>query len=305
MQALRQSMVVTTLGTVLTKLNCAWMEKYLSRAAARTRSLLNQAVDAVIARNASSDSNKSLLQSLLQATSVAAAATVNSKVSTSSTLPIPRLTQAELRDEVKTFIIAGHETTSTWCYWALYALAKHRDVHEKVYQDICQHVPSSSSSSMLTSDQVAQMDFVVAFLYEVLRLYAPVGVITRVTTRSEQWHGHCMVPAHTRLLIPIHLLHRHADYWTRPDDFIPKRWLDRDECAARHRFCFLPFSAGGRNCIGQRFAEMEATVIVANIVRAFDIQLAPSMKDADMSLTNFLTTKAKDPIVIRIASRAH
>lgn len=94
------------------------------------------------------------------------------------------------------------------------------------------------------------------------------------------------------------MLQRHPDHWKDPETFWPERWLDKEATAQRHCFVHNPFSGGGRNCIGQRFAQIEAKLIIANLVKAFDIRLAPCMADQEMSFSLFLTMKSKTPIKI-------
>jgi cytochrome P450 len=303
-KALQTSLKLTFTTLMLSALNMSRFEKYISKTTARTRTLLNQAVDNVIqkARNKSgkSDSsensirNKSLLQLLFEAS--------DEQSSDGSGIGRTKLSNIELRDETKTFIVAGHETTSTWCYWAMYALAKYPEVQQKLYSDIRQHSSSSSVQTPLSVDEVDSMEYLSAFLNEVLRLYSPVGLIFRFTTQEESWRGY-VIPRKTRVILPIHLLHRHPDYWSNPDDFIPERWLNKEECNARHKFCFIPFSAGGRNCVGQRFAEMEARLIVANICQNFQIHLAPCMQDKEITFTNFISMKSKPLVAIQVQKR--
>lgn len=258
--------------------------------------LLNQAVDSIIRearQKAIADSSKTTFKpSLLQLLFDAKDAQPGTGRKT--------LNDSELRDEIKTFLVAGHETTSTWCYWALYTLAKYPDVQQKVYDDIVKHAPDSSGQIDLES--VEKMAYFSAFLSEVLRLYTPVGFVVRYTTQQEKWKGFT-IPSNIRLVIPFHLLHRHPDHWSNPLDFTPERWLNNEETDARHKFCFLPFSAGGRNCIGQRFAQMEANLILANIIRAFSIQLAPSLRDKEVEFTAFGTMKGKPAVKICIKAR--
>jgi cytochrome P450 family 4 len=303
-QSMHASMKLTFMNLLLSILNLSWLEHYINPKEARTRKLLNDAVDAVVSKarqetimtNVDADSNtktpapivyhtKSLLQLLFDAT---------------TDENTTKLSNIELRDEVKTFIIAGHETTSTWCYWALYALAKYPDVQQKVYNNIVQH--SSTETTHISIDEIDNMDYLGVFMTEVLRLYSPVGLVFRFTTREEVWHGY-KIPCNTRVILPIHLLNRHPDHFTKPEEFIPERWFDKEECTNRHKFCFIPFSAGGRNCVGQRFAEMEAKLIIAKICRAFTVRLAPSMEGKEISFNNFISMKSKPRIQIEVQQR--
>lgn len=312
--ALMGSLHPGPIGIVLAILKVPWMIKYVSRRARRVRKAMNDAVDDVIVQarknkaqtnnTASNNSNNNISCTNMQQSSLLQLLFDAKDAESRSSL-----TDLELRDEVKTFIAAGHETTSTWCYWALYALAKFPDVQERVYQDIHKHARGDSGGNHATEQQqpldlesIEKMEYLNAFLNEVLRLYPPVGMIVRYTSQPEVFKGYT-IPAKTRMLIPIHLLHRHPDHWKQPTEFRPERWLEAKECASRHRFCFLPFSAGGRNCVGQRFAQMEVKLILAPIVQAFTIQLAPSIRDKDITFTSFATMKARPGIKICVKAR--
>ena len=213
-----------------------------------------------------------------------------------------RLTRSELRDEIKTFLMAGHDTTSTWLYWSLFALAKNPIIQERLYKDVMLHAKKDNSEP-IGLEQTERMEYLQAFLQEVLRLYPPAGILFRYNSYPEEFAGHKM-PVNTRWVVPIHLLHRHPHYWDDPDTFRPERWINVSAAEQeRRKFAFLPFSAGARNCIGQRFATLEAPLILAPLVRAFEISVAPSQKDTDHTFTAFGTMKAKPDLRIVVQSR--
>ena len=314
LQAMHASMKLTLLNLMLSFMKLSWLEHYFNPKEARTRKLLNDAVDAVVS-NARQDAIVTKGDSIATAITSGTAKTTGTSSpctthQTKSLLQLLfdattddhtlKLSNIELRDEVKTFILAGHETTSTWCYWALYALAKYPDVQQKVLDDILQH--SSTTSNHITIDDVDNMEYLGVFMNEVLRLYSPVGLVFRFTTRNEVWHGYT-IPSGTRIILPIHLLNRHPDHFTKPEEFIPERWFDKEECNKRHKFCFIPFSAGGRNCVGQRFAEMEAKLIIAKICRTFHVRLAPCMDGKEITFNNFISMKSKPRIHIQVQPR--
>ena len=216
------------------------------------------------------------------------------------------LTDEELRDEIKTMILAGHETTSTWCHWALYALSKWPDVQEKLYQEVTKVAPTSTDR--ITIEDVEKMDYLNAFLNETLRLFPPVGMLIRQNQYNERIAGH-EIPPETMLVIPIHLIHRHPKYWKQPDEFVPERWLNDEKVSKggggleTFRFTFLPFGAGGHACIGYRFAQLEAKLIMANIVRSLRVEIAPSQRDVEHTFTTIVTMKSKPPLKIVVKSR--
>ncbi|KAL7523830.1 hypothetical protein ACHAXR_000351 [Thalassiosira sp. AJA248-18] len=147
------------------------------------------------------------------------------------------------------------------------------------------------------------MQYFLAFLQETLRLYSPAGMVFRYTNSDETWNG-SLIPKKTRIVIPIFLLHRHPDYWADPDKFLPERWLQSNgPKAQKHHFSFIPFSAGGRNCIGEKFARFEAQLILANLIQNFDVKLAPSMRDQKLEFRSSLTIKSKPRVKIVVKQR--
>jgi cytochrome P450 len=202
------------------------------------------------------------------------------------------LTDVELRDEVKTFIVAGHETTSTWIYWALFALCQYPDVQEKVHEDVMEQSESLEGETM-SLEVVEKMTYLDAFLKETLRFYPPVGTMIKHNTQPEVLGG-VTVPTDSLLVIPVQLLHRSPLYWDQPESFLPERWLSADASPPyKHPMAFIPFSAGPRTCIGYKFATMEAKLILAPLIRAFRFQLASSLRDTKFELRVSLTLKAK------------
>ena len=162
-----------------------------------------------------------------------------------------KLSDNALRSEVKTFMIAGHETSSTWLHWTLFALVKYPDVQERLYKEIVTYA-SLDQDKYITLEQTDQMEYLSAFLQGVLRMYPPVGGFIRHNTFEEKWHG-VTIPPDTRLIVTPHLMHRHPKYWDNPESFMPERWINvSQEEAERRRFAFIPFSAGGRNCEFER-----------------------------------------------------
>ena len=310
-RALHDSFKMTVAGLLVIVLDIPWAERYLNRGAWKRRVMLNAATDEIVQKaqqqqhaSAKDDDyddstprqHKSLLQLLLEAR----ANTPDSRNA---------LSDVELRDECKTFIVAGHETTSTWCYWTLYALAIHPDVQKNLYAEIKSKQGQgdddkavSENDGPLHLQHVENMEYLAAVMEEVLRFYSPVGGIIRYTGREERWHGYTISPD-TRVVVPFHMLQRHPDHWKDPETFWPERWLDKEAMAQRHRFVHNPFSGGGRNCIGRRFAQIEAKLIIANLVKAFEIRLAPCMADQEISFSSFLTMKSKTPIKICVQPR--
>lgn len=258
--------------------------------------VLNKAVDDVIAKgreNATSSepgkTNKKTMIKLMFDAEDKAGTSAESK----------RLSYNEIRDELKTFIYVGHDTTSVATHWALYCLGRYPDIQQKVYDDICKH---STTDEDVNLESIEKMTYFVAFINEVLRMFPPVGFLGRVLTKEVTWKGYTL-PAETRVTIPILTLHRHPDFWEKPDTFWPERWLDVEATEKRHPFAYIPFSAGGRNCIGQSFALSEAKLITSLICRNFHITLPKSWENRELHLSNFTTLKNNPGLEVCVKAR--
>jgi len=299
-----------------------WLDPLVNHRTRRTRTALNASVEGIMANarrlnqaacaetksassNSKSYSNNKQRRSLLQLLMSANDSTDASKTA---------LTDTELKDELKTFLLAGHETTSTWCYWAMFAMCKYPDVQEKLYQNVMREAPNSSDKSVTISlEQAERMEYLSAFLQECLRLFPPVGMTMRLNRYEETFAGY-KIPSGTYLVIPVHLMHRHPKYWgDDANDFKPERWMaptDNNNNSGgsgsgidTKGFTFLPFGAGGRSCIGYRFATIEARLIMAHIIRSLRVEMAPSQRGVEHTFTSMLTMKAKPGLKIIVKER--
>ncbi len=133
-----------------------------------------------------------------------------------------------------------------------------------------------------------------AFLKEVMRLYPPAALISRTTTKAENLNG-LQVDDHEGILIPILAIQRHQDYWERPDEFWPERFLETEPAP----MSYMPFGAGPRICIGQSFAMMEAAIIMPMIVEQY--QITPSAHIPSPSL--ILTLRSSNGIKVNLTRR--
>ena len=146
------------------------------------------------------------------------------------------------------------------------------------------------------------MDYLDAFLKEVLRLYPSISTLIRHTAKDDTFNG-TRIPKGTRINIPILILHRSERYWDKPMECLPERWMNPDQPPHSHPHAYLPFSHGPRNCIGYRFATYEAKLILAPLVRTFQFQLSPSMKDTEIKLRTQLSLRSNAPIQLRATAR--
>jgi cytochrome P450 len=180
-----------------------------------------------------------------------------------------RMDDALLRDNLLTFIGAGHETTALALTWSLYLIGSHAPTAERLRAEIAE----VAGEAEITAEHVERLVFTRAVVQEAMRLYPPVPMITRMCERRTEAGGRT-IEAGTFLFIPIYALHRHRRYWRDPDAFDPERFLN-GEAAALPRFAYLPFGGGPRVCIGQGFALTEAAAILATLLRRVALEPDP------------------------------
>jgi cytochrome P450 len=173
----------------------------------------------------------------------------------------------ELRNNLLTFILAGHETTALALTWSLYLLAFDRDVQERARSE-SQEVLGDRSA---TAGDLESLGYVRQVVAEALRLYPPAALLTRRAAEDDRIADRPVRPG-TLVMLPIYAIHRHALLWDRPNAFDPDRFAP-EAGRGRNRFSYLPFGAGPRACIGASFAMMEAQIILATLLARFSFEL--------------------------------
>lgn len=176
------------------------------------------------------------------------------------------LTDQEIRDEVDTFMFAGHDTTSSVIMWVLNSLAKYPDMQKRVREDVQAVL---QGRDRLQIEDLAKLNYTTCFIKESMRMYTPVPAISRKLSEPVTLEG-VKFPSGTVIDLHPHLLHHHPDVWVDHAKFDPERFSP-DNIAKKDPFAFIPFSAGQRNCIGQHFALNEIKTIVSRIVTRFEI----------------------------------
>ena len=178
-----------------------------------------------------------------------------------------KMTVAELRDNLLTFIVAGHETTALTLSWALYLCAFDPAVQDAARAE-AQGVLGNRAAS--TAD-IAQLPLIRRIVDETLRLYPPAAFLSRTAQKPDTLCGREIRPGDT-IVLPIYALHRHHLLWPDPDRFDPDRFSDPK---AIPRFAYLPFGDGPRICIGANFALQESVIILATLLSRFKFSLIP------------------------------
>jgi len=179
-----------------------------------------------------------------------------------------RMSAAEVRSNVLTFISAGHETTANALTWSLFLLSQSPKWLCKVETEV--EANSGQSAAQNPSEQLV---ITRAVMEEAIRLYPPIAAISRVAMAADELAGEA-IPEGCIVVIAPYVLHRHHRIWDRPGIFDPSRFLPgaREQIS---RYAYMPFGIGPRTCIGSIFALQEATLVLAAIVRDFKFQLVP------------------------------
>jgi cytochrome P450 len=171
----------------------------------------------------------------------------------------------ELIANLFTFIAAGHETTAVALAWTLWLLAKDQASQNRVRDE----VESIAPGRAIGSDEVEKLAFTRQVILESMRLFPPAPAISR-QAREDTMLGPHPVSKKSQIIIAIWSLHRNERLWDDPAGFEPERFAP-EQVKARHRFAYLPFGGGPRICIGMSFAMLEATTIIATLVRNFKL----------------------------------
>jgi cytochrome P450 len=176
-----------------------------------------------------------------------------------------KMNTAELRDNLLTFIVAGHETTALTLSWALYLCAFDQAVQDRARKE----AQSVLQGRTATAKDLESLPFIRMIVDETLRLYPPAGILSRTAQERDELCGREVLPGDT-VMIPIYALHRNRLLWDDPDAFRPERFKDRKGI---ERYAYLPFGDGPRICIGASFAIQEAVIVLATLLSKRRFQL--------------------------------
>ena len=191
-----------------------------------------------------------------------------------------KMSDKQVRDEVMTIFIAGHETTSNALTWTFYLLSQYPDVERKLHDELELVVGNNSSNNagnrIPTADDIPKLQYTERVLRESIRLYPPVWTMGRYV-ENDYSVGEYTIPAGSSILMSQYVMHHDPRYYEKPEEFNPNRWTD-DFNAHLPRFSYFPFGGGIRGCIGESFAWMEGILIIATIAQEWSMRLAPSQR---------------------------
>jgi cytochrome P450 len=202
------------------------------------------------------------------------------------------MTRQQLRDEVVTLFLAGHETTALTLTWAFYQLALHPEIDAALAEEV-RSAPADLATAPLSRFPLAER-----VLNETMRLYPPAYVIPRVCSEPVQLGGYRVEPG-SEIWMWIYFMHHDARWFAEPERFRPERFTAEAE-AARRPNTWLPFGAGSRACVGRHFAMLEAILSLAGVLRRFRLGL---VSPRTVRLHPRITLAPARPILVRLEAR--
>ncbi|KAH0815497.1 hypothetical protein GEV33_007292 [Tenebrio molitor] len=200
------------------------------------------------------------------------------------------------QEEVDTFLFAGHETTASAVSFTLFCLANHPDVQEKALEEQRSIFPDENKMKVTHAD-LQSMKYLELVIKESMRLYPPVPIIGRQIPTDTKF-GDKLLPQGDSLIIFSFGIHREEKYFEDPEKFYPERFERRD---GKLPYGYIPFSAGPRNCIGQKFAMLELKSVVSKIVRNFELQ--PTFPVHELQLVAESTLKSANGVKVKMHPR--
>jgi cytochrome P450 len=201
------------------------------------------------------------------------------------------LTDQEVRDEVMTLLLAGHETTANALTWTWYELARHADVMGSLTAEL-----DKLGGRPVTADDLGSLPLNLAVIEEAMRLHPPAYMTGREVIEDVTLGGH-RLPRGAIVVVNIRGIHRRADYFPRPHAFEPRRMLAEHK-KARPRHHYLQFGAGPRVCIGSHFALLEAQLALATMVQTTRIRITAGRVEPEPMVT--LRPRGGMPAVVEL-----
>jgi cytochrome P450 len=202
------------------------------------------------------------------------------------------MSDQQLRDEMVTMLVGGHETTALALAWAWKALAEHPHVESRLHAEVDGQLTDGAAADL------SKLAWTRAVFQEAMRLYPPVWYMARVATEADVIDGY-PVPKGACVLISAWFTHRHEAFWTSPELFDPSRFAD-PQAPPLHRYAYFPFGGGRHQCLGMQLAYMEGTMILAQLARFFRVRpIAGQQIQPDPGIT----LRQSPPLRARIEAR--
>ncbi|CAM3279189.1 MULTISPECIES: cytochrome P450 [Brevibacillus] len=205
------------------------------------------------------------------------------------------MTDEQVRDEVMTIFVAGHETTANTMSWIFYLLATHPEAEQKLHDEL----KAVLDGRLPTVEDLPKLSYANLIVQETLRLYPAAWVINREVVEEVEIGGHTYEPGDT-LMMSQYVMHRMEKYYDDPDAFRPERF-EGDLLKRIPAYAYFPFGGGPRVCIGNNFALMEAALLLATIAQQYKLRLAEPEKQVEPE--PLVTLRPKNGLMMRLEKR--
>ena len=202
-------------------------------------------------------------------------------------------TDQQIRDEMMTMLLAGHDTTALSLTYAWYLLSEHPAAERRLHAEL----DTALGGDPPTASPTRQLDYTEQVITESMRLYPPVYTLFREAAADVSIAGY-RVPAGSGLMLPQWVVHRSPRWYDAPETFDPDRWQP-DRATDRHRFAFFPFGGGPRHCIGKQFSMLEAQLILATVAQQYELDYLGDGFD----LRGSLTMHPSEPVAMAVRER--
>ncbi|KQS70797.1 uncharacterized protein Dere_GG23427, isoform B [Drosophila erecta] len=201
-------------------------------------------------------------------------------------------------EEVDTLMAEGYDTTSIGLVFGLMNMSLYADAQELCYQEIQEHIRDDLSN--LNLSQLSKLNQLSYFIKETMRLYPSIPIMGRQTLEETELENGLILPKRSQINIHVFDIHRNPKYWESPEEFRPERFLPENS-RKRHPYAYIPFSAGQRNCIGQKYAMQEMKTLMVVILKQFKI--LPVIDPKSIVFQVGITLRFKNKIKVKLVRR--
>jgi cytochrome P450 len=210
----------------------------------------------------------------------------------------PAMSDRQVRDELLTLFIAGHETTAIAVTWTFYLLSQHPEVEARLLEELTGVLgaPGNEDVRLPCWDDLPRLEYTRRVFAEAMRLYPPAWATARLAIHDDEIAG-ARIPAGSGVIVSPYVTHRDARFWPEPARFDPDRFTEAAE-AGRPKFAYFPFGGGPRRCIGEPFAWMEGQLLVAALAHRWHVAVQPGYVPALMPQVT-LRPKAGLPVTVQ------
>jgi cytochrome P450 len=205
------------------------------------------------------------------------------------------MSDVQLRDEVMTLYLAGHETTANTLSWIWHELSRNSALRAKLEAELATVLQGRTP----VMDDLRALPYTSALIEETLRMYPAAWMFARVAREDVEIRGH-LLPKGAQLWISPYVVQHDPRWYDAPEMFDPERWLD-GRTANLHKHAFFPFGGGPRICIGNSFARMESALLLATICQRFRLHV---IDPSTIALDPLITLRPKNGIKVRVEARA-